>query len=652
MKKLSKRVLAVILTIAMLLPMGTFGVVSNAEINIPSDAVMFNGNAYKVYKDSLSWVEAKEYCEKLGGHLATIVSEEEQRFIEGIIEDVEQPYVRLGACRDADNNFVWVTSEPFEYTNWAKGEPNNIRNSEKYLMLYTAISGFETGKWNDTATNYPNYKYAFVCEWENAQRYPDGYNFETDSYNFINYSSMIPYGYFKTMYGEAKGYELWKNKWWQGGLCFGFTYTTAAFYNGLPSCDTIRDLSKSSVISIGNNSLSVATYIKYAHIYQYSEEFKGHSVWSDAKTIYNLVKQAAMDNLLTVTIGMSHETDGGHRVLAIGIDGNDILIDDPNYTNQIQRITVNDDGSWEFSGLDGWNSNTCRIRYSLDITEPYKFLRSLKTLTANEAFIDDSTIDSFSSSYEADTLSKDYLLLSVDSDTYDIANTGVSKIEAEYNDGTDVAEQGDLYWVAEDKTVTVTGVSENSEIELAGNDTIIGVTTSDSSSVKLTVDEESDIITATLDTTTGNEYSLRLRSFDEASNAVTATITGTADGDTVTASETSDGVQVTGLNDITVTLETADGSAETSAKVTDGETVNITVDDPNNTVTTDWQCKHPDDNHDGVCDNCGEDFTKDCDCFCHSESKFMQFIYKIVRFLWKLFGIEDRHFCACGKAHW
>ena len=61
---------------------------------------------------------------------------------------------------------------------------------------------------------------------------------------------------------------------------------------------------------------------------------------------------------------------------------------------------------------------------------------------------------------------------------------------------------------------------------------------------------------------------------------------------------------------------------------------------------------HPDSNHDGICDNCGEDFTKDCDCFCHSESKFMQFIFKIVRFLWKLFGIEDRHFCACGKAHW
>ena len=112
-------------------------------------------------------------------------------------------------------------------------------------------------------------------------------------------------------------------------------------------------------------------------------------------------------------------------------------------------------------------------------------------------------------------------------------------------------------------------------------------------------------------------------------------VRSTANGDEVVASETEDGIQVTGLNDITVIYETADGTAETKADVKDGSTVNITVNDDENTVETDWD----------------EKTETNCSCNCHGNA-FMQFLHKIVSFLRKLFGMTQYQYCNCGKAHW
>ncbi len=62
----------------------------------------------------------------------------------------------------------------------------------------------------------------------------------------------------------------------------------------------------------------------------------------------------------------------------------------------------------------------------------------------------------------------------------------------------------------------------------------------------------------------------------------------------------------------------------------------------------------------GSCTECGApdpsyagdsgDNTSDCDCLCHSSNKFVQFIYKIVRWFWKLFKIHKT--CDCGAIHY
>ncbi len=46
-----------------------------------------------------------------------------------------------------------------------------------------------------------------------------------------------------------------------------------------------------------------------------------------------------------------------------------------------------------------------------------------------------------------------------------------------------------------------------------------------------------------------------------------------------------------------------------------------------------------------------EGTTKTCSCMCH-QTGFMEFIWKIFSFLFKIFGMNQYQFCDCGKVHW
>ncbi len=61
---------------------------------------------------------------------------------------------------------------------------------------------------------------------------------------------------------------------------------------------------------------------------------------------------------------------------------------------------------------------------------------------------------------------------------------------------------------------------------------------------------------------------------------------------------------------------------------------------------------HTDNNKDGKCDNCGannNELIENCGHICH-EDGFKGFIWKIVRFFWKLFKMNPK--CECGMAHY
>jgi flagellin-like hook-associated protein FlgL len=71
--------------------------------------------------------------------------------------------VWIGATdENTEGTFEWVTGEPFVYTNWAAGEPNDAGGIEDYAHLYPGA--FE---WNDFANNNGTAT-AYLVEYDNA----------------------------------------------------------------------------------------------------------------------------------------------------------------------------------------------------------------------------------------------------------------------------------------------------------------------------------------------------------------------------------------------------------------------------------------------------------------------------------------------------
>ena len=125
----------------------------------------------------MTWTNAKAYCEGLGGHLATITSAEEQAFIEQLLLVGQKNQYWLGGTDEQQEGvWTWVTGEPWSYTNWDPGQPDNYHGLEDYLQIYNKANGIRF-KWNDIPVDNaysgdPNSFYidniGFICEWEHG----------------------------------------------------------------------------------------------------------------------------------------------------------------------------------------------------------------------------------------------------------------------------------------------------------------------------------------------------------------------------------------------------------------------------------------------------------------------------------------------------
>ena len=144
------------------------------RMSIPNEAIqhVYNTHAYKIFRDYKSWDEAKEECERLGGHLITITSEEEQRYIETYIRELvgetEPRKIWIG-CTDEghEGDWRWCTGEPFEYNNWGTRQPDDLNGQnhaiiQNYVIIRYNIEQFG---WDDIDQNDENNIW-YICEWD------------------------------------------------------------------------------------------------------------------------------------------------------------------------------------------------------------------------------------------------------------------------------------------------------------------------------------------------------------------------------------------------------------------------------------------------------------------------------------------------------
>lgn len=140
------------------------------KLDVPADSRTFDGRYYKIYDTGYRWDDVESLCESYGGHLLTITSEEESIFVKEYLQEGTKRCYWLGANDvEEEGTFVWVTGEPFEFTDWAPGEPNND-GAEDYLEIET----WNQHRWNDGEVdgdfgNYSQDNHGFICEWETAE---------------------------------------------------------------------------------------------------------------------------------------------------------------------------------------------------------------------------------------------------------------------------------------------------------------------------------------------------------------------------------------------------------------------------------------------------------------------------------------------------
>ncbi len=144
------------------------------------------GNSYEIVVNEtpICWTEAKEAAEAMGGHLATITSQEETDCIIALIdqEPLPDPGVSLDLWLgghqpggpEPEEGWEWVTGEPWVYTNWNENQPDNAGGGEDYLVS----SGSEAymGKWNDlpNCPGIPQDRHRYIVEYEEDQDCDDG----------------------------------------------------------------------------------------------------------------------------------------------------------------------------------------------------------------------------------------------------------------------------------------------------------------------------------------------------------------------------------------------------------------------------------------------------------------------------------------------
>ena len=128
-------------------------------------------NRYELFDISMTWHDAKAYCERIGGKLATIKTKEEQLIIENLLRQSGQKLVYWIGLTDehSTGRWTWVTGDVLGYSNWAGHMPVSAPG---YPAHYVAVANYDEslvryGRWVNISNDGGNGNldiFGFICE--------------------------------------------------------------------------------------------------------------------------------------------------------------------------------------------------------------------------------------------------------------------------------------------------------------------------------------------------------------------------------------------------------------------------------------------------------------------------------------------------------
>lgn len=418
-------------------------------------------------------------------------------------------------------------------------------------------------------------------------RYINGYSFWQDSFSFINLDENIDKKYYYEMFGSLRGDLLYKKYEFKDGElkthghCYGMAMASALIWNGsatvndFPS-DTIRSLKPESFSNV--MQMTLQDYIKYCYIYQFSFDVDMEERSRQSQK-YNKLYQAVLDQIdqngkpLLVSLHNKGECED-HAVLAIGIDGEDILVYDSNKPNKICRI--NYDAASENWIFESANSSWTNADHGIGFLSYVNILgESIIRASLNTA------------------TSITHLMIKASNNIGFIDADKLIEIIPKQDGASAKDSDTKLYWLNEGNEISAVNTSgQAASFSVVGN--TIELDAELPANAEICAQVTDDAAEAELSCRSGDLVELSIVTLNENDERVPVKLTGVVDNNAVRVEGDGDQIRVEGMNSITATLETPEGTqAQTTADVTDGRAVNITVNEAESTVSTDYVVDEP-----------------------------------------------------------
>ncbi|CAL4096397.1 unnamed protein product, partial [Meganyctiphanes norvegica] len=115
---------------------------------------------YKVFSSPSTWGMAENHCKRLGGHLTSVGSAEEQTFIKTLpgFSGLDARYFKIwiGLHQGSETGYEWTDGTPEGFLDWDGGQPDSDDHREDCV----AANKNSMKESDDVCETY----YPYVCE--------------------------------------------------------------------------------------------------------------------------------------------------------------------------------------------------------------------------------------------------------------------------------------------------------------------------------------------------------------------------------------------------------------------------------------------------------------------------------------------------------